>query len=343
MDGTERDGVVRVAGDARQRYFDSSGYGRPHGGGVDLAPVEAAHLLYRGDLDGVDGAGFREYFLTASGRDPRFVTRFVAYADLRERGFYLSPARDGWPGDDGDPLPDLTVFERGDEPGGSVAYRVRVAGERDPLPVADLPGLALAVVDEESEVSYFTCEAGGGFDGATTFEPPRGVTASLLGDRVVCWDPPTALYESGFYGQPVSGRDVAVVDALQLSLVEAAHLADRGVIDTDPAAVRERGRAVEGDRFDRRLAVYADLRERGVVPKTGFKFGADFRTYDTVTSVSELGHSETLVRVVPPAYEIDPRELALDVRLAGGVRKRTVFGLATPEQNEYVTVTRLTP
>ncbi|MFB6193503.1 MAG: tRNA-intron lyase, partial [Halobaculum sp.] len=78
-------------------------------------------------------------------------------------------------------------------------------------------------------------------------------------------------------------------------------------------------------------------------PKTGFKFGADFRTYDTVTSVSELGHSEALVRVVPPAYEIGLRELALDVRLAGGVRKRTVFGLADAERVEYVTVGRLTP
>ena len=341
MEGHRHGGVVRVEGDARQRYFDSSGYGRPHGSGVDLAPIEAAHLLYRGELDAVEGERFRGYFLSVAESDPGFVARFVAYADLRERGFYLSPAREGWPGD-ADSTADLTVFERGDRPGGSVAYHVRVVGERDPVAVTDLPGTALAVVDEESEVSYFTCSTAS-FDGATTFDPPTGLPATLLGDRAVCWDPPAALYGSGFYGQPLSGRDAAVVDALQLSLVEAARLAEIGVIDVTPDAVRDRGRAVEGERFDRRLAVYRTLREQGVVPKTGFKFGADFRTYDEVTSVDELGHSETLVWVVPPDYEIGPRELALDVRLAGGVRKRPVFALADDEVRRAVAVERLTP
>jgi tRNA-intron endonuclease len=172
---------------------------------------------------------------------------------------------------------------------------------------------------------------------------PSGVEATLLDDRAVCWNPPESLFESAFYGQPVAGGDVAVVDALQLSLVEAADLAVRGVIDLDEAAVRERGRDVEGERFDRRLRVYRELRDDGVVPKTGYKFGADFRTYDDVPSVSDLSHSEALVRVIRPDHEFHPRDLALDVRLSGGVRKRMVFALATEESSEYITVGRLTP
>ena len=344
MDGTLRDGVVHVGGDARQRFFDSSGYGRPHGGGVDLARVEAAHLLYRGDLDGVDGAGFRDFFVDSVAAEDRFAARFLVYADLRERGFYCSPARDGWPGHDGDPLPDLTVYERGADPGGPVAYRVLVAGERRPLPARDLPGVALAVVDEESDVSYFTCEGTGGFDGGTDADLPTDVDATLLDDRAVCWEPPARLFESAFYGQPVAGRDAAVVDALQLSLVEATELAERGVIALAADDVRDRGRAVEGDRFDRRLAVYRRLRADGVVPKTGYKFGADFRTYDAVESVSELSHSEALVRVLPPDHAFHPRELALDVRLAGGVRKRMVFALGGGDGDpRWLTVGRLTP
>lgn len=344
MDGTLRDGVVEVRGtDARQRYFDSSGYGRPRGDGVDLARVEAAHLLYRGDLASVDGRGFREFFVDAVDAEPRFAARFLVYADFRERGFYCSPARDGWPGHDADPLPDLTVYERGAEPGGAVAYRVLVAGERRELPARDLAGLTLAVVDEESDVSYFTCTAGGGFEGATTTDLPSGVAATLLDDRAVCWNPPAALYQSAFYGQPVAGREAAVVDALQLSLVEAADLAARGVVDLDPAPVRERGRTVEGERFDRRLSVYRALRGDGVVPKTGYKFGADFRTYDDVPSVEELPHSEALVRVLPADHAFHPRELALDVRLAGGVRKRMVFALADDGDHRWLTVGRLTP
>jgi len=343
MDGTLQNGVVRVGGDARQRYFDASGYGRPHADGVELARVEAAHLLYRGDLATVDGAGFRTFFADSVAAEDRFAARFTVYADLRERGFYCSPARDGWPGYDGDPLPDLTVYERGEEPGGAVAHRVLVAGERRSLSARDLPGLALAVVDEESDVSYFACTSDPGFDGRTATDLPQDVSATLLDDRAVCWEPPADLYESAFYGNPVAGRDAAVVDALQLSLVEAAHLASREAVALDPATVRERGRAVEGDRFDRRLAVYRQLRDGGVVPKTGYKFGADFRTYDDVPSVAELSHSEALVRVVTPDHTFHPRELALDVRLAGGVRKRMTFALAADDVHSWVTVDRLTP
>ena len=343
MDGTLRDDAVVVSGDARQRFHDARGYGRADGSEVTLARVEAAHLLYRGDLDAVDGADFRGFFVDSVAESDRFAARFLVYADLRERGFYVSPARDGWPGVDPDDGVDLIVVARGAKPGGDAAYRVRVAGERRKLATGDLPGRVLAVVDEESEVTYFECESGGGFAGATEYDLSADADADLLEDRVVCWDPPAGLYESAFYGQPVAGRDAAVVDALQLSLVEAADLAERGTVDLDPEAVCARGREVEGDRFDRRVAVYRDLRDRGVVPKTGYKFGADFRTYDDVASVSELPHSEALVRVVRPDHRVHLRDLAEDVRLSGGVRKRMVFALAGDGSPAYLTVARLTP
>jgi len=85
------------------------------------------------------------------------------------------------------------------------------------------------------------------------------------------------------------------------------------------------------------------LRGRGIVPKTGFKFGADFRTYASVDSVDDLGHSEHLVRVLPADHAFEPRSLALDVRLAHGVRKRMVFALTGPDDIEWLSVARLTP
>ena len=343
MDGTLRDDGVVVSGDARQRFHDARGYGRADGSEVTLARVEAAHLLYRGDLDAVDGDGFRAFFADSVTAGDRFAARFLVYADLRERGFYVSPAREGWPGAAADPAVDLVVFARGEKPGGEVAYRVQVAGERQELPAAGLAGRVLAVVDEESEVTYFECGRGGGFDGATEYDLSEGTDADLMDDRVVCWGPPEGLYESAFYGQPMAGRDAAIVDALHLSLVEAADLAARGALSLDADAVFDRGREVEGDRFDRRLAVYRELRDRGVVPKTGYKFGADFRTYDEVGSVSKLPHSEALVRVVRPDHRFHLRDLAEDVRLAGGVRKRMVFALAGDGSPAYLTVARLTP
>ncbi|MFB6354804.1 MAG: tRNA-intron lyase [Halobacteriales archaeon] len=342
MDGHREGDLVRVGGDARQRFHDARGYGRPAGGNeVLLAPVEAAHLLFRGDLDAVDGDGFAAFLE----RQPEAVgAGFLAYADLRERGYYLAPAREGWVADPRTDA-DFAVFPRGNGPGeNGVAYWVRVVGERQTLPAGALGDVVLAVVDEEGEVTYFETSRPSPA-GETPDEPPPAA-GTLLADRVVAWNPPAALYAEAFYGQPLAGRAGDPAGPVQLSLVEAAHLAAAGALDIDggAGAVRERGRTVEGDRFDRRLAAYTALRDAGYVPKTGFKFGADFRTYTAVESVEELGHSEALVRVCPPDVTFAPRELSLDVRLAGGVRKRLWYALVDgPGHIEWLEVGRLTP
>jgi tRNA-intron endonuclease len=377
--------VVHVGHDARQRFHDSRGYGYPlEGNDVALAPVEAAHLLARGDLAAVDGMDFRA-FLRASD-DPTLPVRYLVYADLRERGFYCAPAHPDWTEfarDDGDggrsassrdgdgggsgssrdggedeydggrsgssrDGDDFVVFPRGSGPGdGELAYRMRVTGERTEVPASALGDCVLAVVDEESEITYLettTPDVTGDVSG----DLPERASADLLADRVTVWGPAgSALYERGFYGTPLSGRDTGV-DAVVLSLVEAAFLAADGVLDLDPAAAVARGRDVEGDRFDRRLAAYRDLRAGGVAPKTGFKFGADFRTYADFKGPDDVGHSERLVRVLPNDHAFSTRDLALDVRLANGVKKTMTFALADATGDgtaavRWLAVHRLTP
>jgi tRNA-intron endonuclease len=347
MQGTFEGGTVRVGGDARQRFYDARGYGRPlDGNRIELAPVEAAHLLFRGTLDGIvgpdgDPMGFRP-FLVAAGT----VVEFVVYKDLRDRGFYLSPAREGWVDDPADA--DFVVYPRGKGPADdAVAYRVRVAGEREEIAAAALGGVVLAVVDEEGELTYFETGrpgAAGDADAAgSRYDPPAALDAALLADRVVVWDPPADLHDRGFYGQRLHGRN-ADSGPLQLSLVEAASLARRNALSLDEPRVVERGRHVEGERFDRRLRAYAALRAAGSVPKSGFKFGADFRTYDAFTTVDEMDHSDRLIRVVSPDHTFLPRDLSLDVRLAGGVRKRMVFALTDVNEGiDWLSVARLTP
>ena len=388
MDGTFADGVVRVGGDARQRFYDAHGYGRPlDRNRIELAPVEAAHLLSRGDLDAVvdasaagsgsdsasdvgsdtggDRLDFRA-FLARTGT----ALRFSVYKDLRDRGFYLSPARPEWPGADGGgdvgadggnsdenaagdaQSVDFVVYPRGKGPwDDAVAHRVRVVGEREGVVAASLGGVVLAVVDEDGELTYFETDASpevGADDAAgdrhvgADADLPGSVDADLLDDRVVCYEAAEALYESRFYGQRLFGRN-AEAGPLQLSLVEAAYLAQRGVLAVDPDAVVDRAHDVEGERFDRRLRVYAALRGRGVVPKSGFKFGADFRVYRTFSDVDSLGHSADLVRVVGPDHTVSPRDLSLDVRLAGGVRKRMVFArTAANGRIRWLSVARIT-
>jgi len=352
MDGRLRDGEVVVGGDARQRYYDSSGYGRPLAGQeIALSRVEAAYLLFKGDLGSVEGMDFRA-FLAEEGDE--IATRFLVYADLRDRGFYLSPAREDWV-ESPRSNTDFVVYPRGKGPwDDAVLYQIRVAGERADVPASELGDAVLAVVDEESEITYLETDRAD-LRGSSGVDLPRNVPADLLDDRVLVWDPPERLHERGFYGQPLRDREPNrdLPNALQLSLVEAAYLASEGALSLDedaesdldagPDALRERGRAVEGERFDRRLRVYRALRDRGVVPKTGFKFGADFRTYADVESVEDLGHSECLVRVLPADHAFSPRDLALDVRLAHGVRKRMVFALVDGGSLSWLSVARLTP
>jgi len=387
--GELRGESVHVGGDARQRFHDSRGYGRSlDGNAIALSRVETAHLLFRGDLAGVtlgdgsgtaDPVGFRRFVADSAAAVDGFFTRYLVYADLRDRGFYLSPAREPWPGGRAD-VPDavdFVAYERGSTPReGAVEHPVRVVGERESIPVDGLSGQTLAVVDEESDITYFAADEAD-VTGATRYDPPSTLTGELVGDRVVLWDAPDALYEHGFYGQRLTGRAAAVEGVLQLSLLEAASLAADGVLrltdstngvdaattdashSADPAAavaaILDRGQAVEGDRFDRRLAVYRDLRARQTVPKTGFKFGADFRTYRDVDTVDDLPHSTHLVRVVQPSHRFVPRELSLDVRLAGGVRKELLFavvdeggerqrgGSVTDGSIRWLSVGRLTP
>ena len=343
MNATLTDGVVRAGENARERFYDSRGYGYPvDGGALALAPVEAAHLLYRGDLDAVDGHSFRTFLTSAAVSE----TAFLVYKDLRDRGFYLSPARPEWLADgvalDEGTDVDFVVYPRGSGPwDGEVVYRVAVVGERVSVAATGLGNAVLAVVDEESEITYLET-ARPEIAGSSEVSLPEGAPAELLDERVFVWDPPARLYESGFYGQRL---DDQAGDVLQLSLVEAAYLVrqDALAVTGGAEAVLERGRSVEGDRFDRRLRAYTTLRERGVVPKTGFKFGADFRTYAHVESVDDLGHSELLVRVLDADRAFAPRDLALDVRLAHGVRKEMVFALVDDKDVEWVSVGRLTP
>ena len=88
----------RVRGDsaAREQFYDARGYGTPRDGGVELAPVEAAHLLFRGDLEhlldrrsGGEPLDF-ESFLASNAVSE---VDFFVYKELRDRGFYLSNRR----------------------------------------------------------------------------------------------------------------------------------------------------------------------------------------------------------------------------------------------------------
>ncbi|MDY6765045.1 MAG: tRNA-intron lyase [Halobacteria archaeon] len=322
-----KDDRVVLGENARQRFYDSSGYGVPHesGSGLDLSLVEAAHLLYRGKLDSVGGMEFSEFLEHASETDRSFLPVFWVYKDLRERGYYLQHTPELGSA--------LRLYSRGDTPATSdPETRVRVRNERQPLNVSELKDEELlGIVDEEGDITYFKVDEWD-VSGGTKIPSSEGVTGHIINESVIVERPPGALYSSSFYGNRFDDR-------LRLSLVEAYDLVKRGILNIKGGPDISK---IAGTDFDLKSRVYTDLRNRGVCPKTGFKFGTHFRVYETITNVNDLSHSEYLVHALPPGFAFDIPELSRAVRLAHGVRKTMVFALVD-DTISYVSVRRYRP
>lgn len=328
----------RIGGDARQRLYRARGIGRPVGEDeIELTWVEAAYLLERGDLDAIDGLDARAFLGDVSAVGD--LARLCAYRDLRERGYYVSSAyRPGTTPDPTDVV--FRVRPRGAEPTtDEVAHRVVVVGESTDVVIDALPEATLAIVDDESEVTYAEIHAIEP-EGEQAELPGVTVVGTLNGDRVLVGDPPVELHHGSLFGRPVE-EDGAT---LWLNLLEARYLERRGILELDAdAGLVERGRELEGHAFDRRERVYRALRRAGAVPRSGLKFGADFRVYTSAVSADDPGHSSMLVEVTGAGRHFTPRELARGVRLANGVRKRHVLAVVDDGSIEWRAVERLRP
>ena len=75
-----------------------------------------------------------------------------------------------------------------------------------------------------------------------------------------------------------------------------------------------------------KFLVYSDLKNRGYVIKTGFKYGSEFRLYDRGLAPGK-GHSNYLVKVVYEKYNIDALDFASYVRVSHGVNKNLLLAV----------------
>jgi tRNA-intron endonuclease len=202
--------------------------------------------------------------------------------------------------------------------------------------------LLLGLVDEESDLTYYSVREAQPRGHPPTSSRTGSVTVHYLGDRAVVLDEAQAkaLHEAGFFGKMVGRR-------LQLSLLETAYLLKAGRVevrngDTDrpirlPRLVRE-AKAIQPD-FELRLRAYEDLTGRGVISKTGFKYGSHFRAYE---GDPDLHHAKYLVHVVPKGHRGAWPEISRAVRLAHGVKKQILFG-EVGDGVRYVKLERVRP
>jgi tRNA-intron endonuclease, archaea type len=323
-------------------------YGRGFFGTVDTKGLhldrnESLYLLEMGRLEVQEERGrpvdWADLFRRALKAEPGFGVRYLVYRDLRQRGYVVRAG----PG----PVA-FSVLPRGGVLHKTPArFWVETVSEREPFELARIEELAakaqatkkqllVGVVDEESDLTYYRLRRphpSGALPPLTISQPVPGILGE---DRVLVFDPGSveALGRQHAYGSRIGSR-------LELSLLEAVYLVSEGLLALRDARSRRtvsreqlhrRARRLESG-FDERLAVYQALRQRQLVVKTGFKYGAHFRAYPRNP---EHAHARYLVHAVADAFQAPWSEIARGVRVAQGVRKD--FLLASVCQRDGPTV-----
>jgi tRNA-intron endonuclease len=328
------DGVFVRLGSAGLSLYEQSGYGRPEDGGLRLSPEEACYLLHRNRIE-VEGFDF-DSLLGHFGKIPGFLRTFLVYRDLRERGYAVQTGPH-----------DFRVFKRGQRPGtGHSQYMVRVLSERDMIVFERLYGETttsarmrkqhvLAIVDDESELTYYEIKvqdlpsAGDGY-------PDLSIQATLVGTSAIV-NASSAVKDK----MPTIGMNLDQ-ERLVLSPLEILYLMNKGIL-----ALRKEGVEIGCDQFftlagsqDHELAeksrVYCDLRERGYIPRTGYKFGHHFRVY-----TGKKLHSELLVHAVAGGVQLPMSSISRSVRLAHSVKKKMLFAHQQSTGIQYVEFARI--
>lgn len=129
-------------------------------------------------------------------------------------------------------------------------------------------------------------------------------------------------------------------------MLEGLYLIERGTIQVKDGKKKVGSEVIDAktdeEDFFLRYTVYKDLREKGYVVKTGFKFGAHFRLYER--GGFEKTHSKHLVHAVREDHPISFPEISRAIRLTSGVKKGLIFAVVDDEGDiTYFTMDRLTP
>ena len=169
--------------------------------------------------------------------------------------------------------------------------------------------------------------------------------AILIDDKVFCRDKRLGdtLRQRGFGEQKERELVFDLFEGLYLSEKEKFGITDG---KTEKAIMEEELMKYASKKiknFYLKYQVFHDLRERGFVVKTGFKFGFDFRVYPRGKKPGEA-HSQWCINVTSQDDKYNFIELSRMVRLAGNLKTKLLNAVVDSENEiNYYEVTRLTP
>ncbi|MEM2508682.1 MAG: tRNA-intron lyase [Candidatus Thermoplasmatota archaeon] len=299
-----------------------------------ISLIEACYLLEKGKIeiekDGkrIDFEDFLKYAVSVFND---FEIKYLVYRDLRERGYIAEIDED------------FLLYERGKKPPAEPSFIVKAISERANFKIKDVidwllqneKKIVIGVVDEEGDLTYYSIKF---------FEIKSDIKKEcykgdivVLNDRSVIFDEKliNKVREEGI------GRDFGKY--AQLSLMETAYMAKNGanlIKDRNKISFKDfmkRVKSIQPD-IKERLKVYEDLKNKGKLPKTGFKFGSHFRVYEG--KIQE--HAPYLVHVIKNNYTSTWAEVSRAVRLAQSVKKEMIFAVVGKEI-KYIRIKRITP
>ncbi len=136
---------------------------------------------------------------------------------------------------------------------------------------------------------------------------------------------------------------------LILDLLEAAYLMEKDKLDVTQDAKKVTQEQLnelaskKDKNFYNKLIVYKDLRERGFVVKTGFKFGFDLRVYPRGKKPGEE-HTQWVIKVATQDEKTSMIEYSRMVRLSGNIKTTLLIAVVDGENDvNYYETKRITP
>ena len=288
--------------------------------------------------------GFQELVKIAAKQTTDFETKYLIFKDLRNRGLAIKLCKKNEKTTLYQFKPRIKKKEK--------QILISTFSEKDILDLEDTEVLIkeisekngelwFGIIDEEGDITYYhvTILDLVGEIGKSIYSKGEGL---LLKNRIILFDKKLSenLLKNEFYGKPFG-------DGLQISLVEALYLSEKGIISVNTVD----GRKLSKDEFEKnikklqpdiqlRYAVFKDLKNRGLLVKTGFKFGAHFRAY---TKQIDETHAEFLIHVVKKGFKSLWTEVSRAVRLAHSVNKEIVIAKVDGNKIEYIKFGRLRP
>ena len=330
--------VIENQSEATKNY--NKGYfGIMKGNKLHLHLIEASFLLEMRRIE-VEKEGkslsLQDLMNYATSTHKNFEIDYLVFRDLRQRGYVAKICDKGF-----------DLYPRGEAPHSSPpAYLVKAISERTPFYLSKLlkwieetkNPLLIGIGDEEGDLTYYSAKFFR-LRGKMKEEESYEGKITLLHDRCMVWDSSLAeKIQKNFIGRAFGEGSI------QISLTEAAYLAEKG------ATILKNGRKISIKAFFRhakkiqpdiemRFNVYKHLWQRGLIPKTGYKFGSHFRVY---RENPDKGHAPYLVHVLPIDYVSTWTEISRAIRLAHSVRKQMVFA-CVGDKIDFIRLKRVTP